>query len=121
HLLGVGAAVGLLLASAEASASNSLNPALSRLVLDHRCHASQVGGTGSFGDYVNAINNGNNVNVGRFNDDPAARAAYSSATVRDSCFPDSAAFKRLMNQWGFALAPTAMHSARTTGFGGFHF
>jgi hypothetical protein len=29
-------------------------------------------------------------------------------------------FKRLMNQWGFAFAPTAMHSARTTGYGGFH-
>jgi hypothetical protein len=25
-----------------------------------------------------------------------------------------------MNQYGFAFAPTAMHSARTTGFGGFH-
>ncbi|HEX7669740.1 MAG TPA: hypothetical protein VF395_09165 [Polyangiaceae bacterium] len=94
---------------------------MSRLVLDHRCNASQVGGTGSFGDYVAAINNGTNVNVGRFNDNPGDRAAYSSATGRDSCFPDSAAFKRLMNQWGFALAPTAMHSARTTGFGGFHF
>jgi hypothetical protein len=31
------------------------------------------------------------------------------------------AFKQLMAQWGFALAPAAMHSARTTGFGGFHF
>lgn len=26
-----------------------------------------------------------------------------------------------MNQWGIAFAPTAMHSARTVGFGGFHF
>jgi hypothetical protein len=26
-----------------------------------------------------------------------------------------------VNQWGFALAPTAMHTARTVGFGGFHF
>jgi hypothetical protein len=121
HLLGLGAAVGLLLASAAASASNSLNPALSRLVLDHRCNASNVGGSGTFTDYVAAVANSQNVNVGRFNDNPADRAAYSSATGRDSCFPDSAAFKRLMNQWGFVLAPTAMHSARTTGFGGFHF
>ncbi len=36
------------------------------------------------------------------------------------CLPDHAAFAKLMNQYGFALAPTAMHSARTTGFGGFH-
>ncbi|HMJ16119.1 MAG TPA: hypothetical protein VK524_32115, partial [Polyangiaceae bacterium] len=28
--------------------------------------------------------------------------------------------KQLVNQYGFAFAPTAMHSARTTGFGGFH-
>jgi hypothetical protein len=36
------------------------------------------------------------------------------------CQPDNAAFKRLLNQYAFAFAPTAMHSARTTGFGGFH-
>ena len=36
------------------------------------------------------------------------------------CQPDNAAFKRLVNQYAFAFAPTAMHSARTTGFGGFH-
>ncbi|MEO8906295.1 MAG: hypothetical protein ABI627_32625 [Polyangiaceae bacterium] len=36
------------------------------------------------------------------------------------CEPDNRAFKRLVNQLGFALAPSAMHSARTTGFGGFH-
>src|SRR5690606_26716542 len=34
---------------------------------------------------------------------------------------DSAAFKRLVNQWGFALAPNSMYPARTTGFGGFEF
>ena len=36
------------------------------------------------------------------------------------CLPDNQAFARLINQFGFALAPTAMHSARTTGYGGFH-
>jgi hypothetical protein len=35
------------------------------------------------------------------------------------CRPDNVAFKRLVNQLGFAFAPTAMHSARTTGYGGF--
>lgn len=33
--------------------------------------------------------------------------------------PDQAAFTRLINAYGFALAPEAFHSARTTGFGGF--
>jgi hypothetical protein len=36
------------------------------------------------------------------------------------CLPDNVAFKRLVNQLGFALAPTAMHTARTTGYGGFN-
>src|SRR5690348_1072271 len=36
------------------------------------------------------------------------------------CLPDDIAFKKLINQFGFALAPSAMHSARTTGFGGFN-
>lgn len=35
------------------------------------------------------------------------------------CKADNVAFKKLVNQLGFALAPTAMHSARTTGYGGF--
>jgi hypothetical protein len=34
--------------------------------------------------------------------------------------PDQVAFKRLINAYGFALAPEAFHGARTTGFGGFH-
>ena len=41
-------------------------------------------------------------------------------TSAQDCRPDNLAFKRLVNQLGFALAPTAMHSARTTGFGGFN-
>jgi hypothetical protein len=36
------------------------------------------------------------------------------------CTPDNAAFAKLVNQFGFAFAPTALHAARTTGFGGFH-
>jgi len=44
----------------------------------------------------------------------------TGATVSQACSPDQGAFKRLMSQYGFALAPTAMHSARTTGYGGFH-
>jgi hypothetical protein len=40
--------------------------------------------------------------------------------VSVSCSPDNVSFKRLISQYAFALAPTAMHSARTTGYGGFH-
>jgi len=35
------------------------------------------------------------------------------------CSYDDAAFKRIINQYGFAFAPLAMYPARTTGFGGF--
>ena len=49
--------------------------------------------------------------------DGAGRFEPSGA---QDCRPDNLAFKRLVNQLGFALAPNAMHSARTTGFGGFN-
>jgi hypothetical protein len=51
---------------------------------------------------------------GKWDDSPNA------AGVSTACAPDHAAFKRLISQYAFALAPTAMHSARTTGYGGFH-
>jgi hypothetical protein len=35
------------------------------------------------------------------------------------CVFDDAAFKRLINQYGFAFAPLAFYPARTTGYGGF--
>lgn len=120
HLIGLGTAACLLLAPGAVFADQSLNPALSRLVVDHRCNALNLNGpnaTGSDAEYLN----GAPTNVGRFNDTPADRAAYNAGTGRDSCFPNHVAFKQLMAQWGFALAPSAMHSARTTGFGGFHF
>jgi hypothetical protein len=36
-----------------------------------------------------------------------------------ACRPDNVAFKNLVSELGFAIAPTAFHPARTTGFGGF--
>lgn len=44
----------------------------------------------------------------------------SPGPTYNACQPDNVAFKQLVNQYGFAFAPTAMHSARTTGFGGLH-
>ena len=49
--------------------------------------------------------------------DGAGRFTPTSAA---NCKADNAAFKRLVNQLGFALAPSAMHAARTTGYGGFN-
>ncbi len=47
-------------------------------------------------------------------------AADGQSTTGVRCVRDDASFKRLINQYGFLIAPSAMHSARTTGFGGFH-
>ena len=35
------------------------------------------------------------------------------------CLPDNVAFKNMISELGFAVAPTAFHPARTTGIGGF--
>jgi hypothetical protein len=61
--------------------------------------------------------------VGRYNDVGSSPGVgtFQETTGRDACSPNHVAFKQLMAQWGFALAPAAMHTARTTGFGGFHF
>ena len=52
--------------------------------------------------------------------DGSGRFVPRSSDPSLRCLPDNVAFKRLVNQLGFALAPTAMHSARTTGYAGFH-
>jgi hypothetical protein len=44
--------------------------------------------------------------------------ALSGSVIQ--CQPNNTAFARLVNQLGAAIAPTAMHSSRTTGYGGFH-
>jgi len=106
-----------LLGSRE-GAAEPMDPALERLVMKP--------GRNADGDQLRPCNN---------SDPSVARGPYGSydpnadlvspeefeATGRfPACMPDNRAFKRLINQYAFALAPTAMHSARTTGFGGFH-
>ncbi|MCC6556217.1 MAG: hypothetical protein IT372_24925 [Polyangiaceae bacterium] len=44
---------------------------------------------------------------------------YNPASGYARCQTDDAAFAKLIAQYGAAVAPTAMHSARTTGYGGF--
>ena len=73
-----------------AAHADTMDPALERLVLDSSCQVQ----TGS-GIHVNPANGSK------------------------PCTPDNAAFAKLIAQYGFAIAPTAMHSARTTGYGGF--
>ncbi len=82
--------------------ADPLDPALERLVTDPRCHGGAgAASPGTFGEYT-----------------PTPPGIIDGRTT--PCSPDDAAFTKLISQYGFALAPTAMHSARTTGFGGFH-
>ncbi|HKY35958.1 MAG TPA: hypothetical protein VJN18_08470, partial [Polyangiaceae bacterium] len=79
-----------------------MDPALERLVIEPECQR----GKGQIGVW-----------------DDTPNPSWAPGTLPGgsaACQPDHAAFKRLINQFGFALAPTAMHSARTTGYGGFH-
>jgi hypothetical protein len=102
RLLGLAAGSLLCLASGLAFA-DPMDPAIERLVLDPNCWA------------------GGERNPGAINDRTSdAGDLLSGPGQRQQCAPDHAAFKKLISQLGFAFAPTAMHSARTTGFGGFH-
>lgn len=56
--------------------------------------------------------------LGQFRPQNITNTGSNSIGIR--CEPDDAAFTKMINQFGFAFAPTSMHSARTTGIGGFH-
>jgi hypothetical protein len=73
------------------AAADTMDPALARLVTDSSCRTTGVMG----GQY------------------------YDPRSNFTKCQTDDVAFAKLIAQYGFAIAPTAMHSARTTGFGGF--
>jgi hypothetical protein len=49
---------------------------------------------------------------------PCSNAGLYRAGTRP-CALDEASFKKLISQYGFAIAPLAMYPARTTGYGGF--
>lgn len=89
------AAAALFVASgtcAHVAGAASMDPALARLVTSDACRTGGPTGTGQY---------------------------YNPASGFARCTPDHAAFARLINQYGFAFAPPVMHSARTTGYGGF--
>jgi len=73
------------------AAADTMDPALARLVSDASCRVLGPNG----GLY------------------------YNPASGFGRCETDDASFAKLIAQYGFAVAPTAMHSARTTGYGGF--
>jgi hypothetical protein len=89
HLAAVAASVLCAASIASTACADSMDPALERFVHDPTSAAVPCGSNGSY------------------------------VAGAPACVFDHAAFKKLVNQYGFALAPMAMYTARTTGFAGF--
>ncbi|HTM46015.1 MAG TPA: hypothetical protein VL137_13735 [Polyangiaceae bacterium] len=105
RILAIASVVGALTAASFAQAE-PLNPTLSRLVVNPACQMGpNANGVPTYGTY----------NPGYL------RAGGDPLTQTGVCQADNDAFTRLISQWAFVVAPTAMHSARTTGYGGFDF
>lgn len=85
----------LVTAGATLAHADPMDPALERLVTNPECHDD----------------------LGRFTPENLDEDDFGGGQVR--CLADNAAFTKLISQYGFAFAPSAMHSARTTGIGGF--
>jgi hypothetical protein len=77
------------------AAADTMDPALNRLVTTTNCRISQTSSTGAPGVY------------------------YNPTSGFTPCGTNDGAFAQLIAQYGAAVAPSAMHSARTTGYGGF--
>ena len=85
------------LVSPRPAAADTMDPALGRLVVEPACRSNGTGG----GLYYN----------------PGYRP--TTKALPGFCRAKDADFAKLVAQYGFAIAPSAMHSARSTGFGGF--
>ncbi len=93
RLVGTVALLGV--AVPRTAAADTMDPALNRLVTTSNCRTTQTGTAGASGVFYNP----------------------TSGFV--PCGTNDGAFAQLIAQYGAAVAPSAMHSARTTGYGGF--
>jgi hypothetical protein len=95
RLLGWFASATVLLAAValpREAAADTMDPALGRFVTDSNCRVPSADGTGQY---------------------------YNPASGFQKCGTNDALFAKLIAQYGFAIASSAMHSARSTGYGGF--
>jgi len=105
RILAVASAIGSLTAALGAEAE-PLDPTLSRFVVNtDPVQDCQRPAGGVYGQY--------NPSYLRPGGDPTQALGV--------CIPDHDQFTRLISEWAFIVAPNAMHTARTTGYGGFHF
>ena len=89
-----GAALVVATAVPRVAAADTMDPALARLVTSSGCRTGggKAGGGGVY---------------------------YNPTSGFNPCGLDQAGFVQLISQYGAAIAPTGMHAARTTGYGGF--
>jgi hypothetical protein len=116
RLLATIASAAAVLASALCTSmayADQMDPAIERLTMPAQVR------TGPGVNDVLTINDGKCAPNGRFTGNPIVGGTKLDTAVI-ICRPNNTAFARLINQYGAAVAPTAMHSARTTGYGGFH-
>ncbi|MCC6646120.1 MAG: hypothetical protein IT374_11180 [Polyangiaceae bacterium] len=106
------ASLALLGAVSEAKA-DQMDPALERLTKPVILTPA-TGNPVTYGSCT-GLQSAPNVPTGRF---PGNITAGGLSGVAQ-CRPDNIAFARLINQYAMAIAPNAMHTARTTGYGGF--
>ena len=92
HITTAAVTLAILLAAAPAAADD-MDPAIGRFILEDSCRIGRA--ADGVGAYYNPISDFNR------------------------CRINNMAFAKLINQLGSAVAPTASHAARTTGFGGF--
>src|SRR4051794_14798666 len=88
----VGVALVGVTAAPRPAAADTMDPALARLVTTSGCRTAPNAAGGVY---------------------------YNPASKFVPCGTNDTAFAQLIAQYGAAIAPTGMHAARTTGFGGF--
>lgn len=112
------AVVSALVSSASTARADAMDPAIERLTKPFESAVDPNTGATITADQLTT--GGACISAGgRFIGNPTLKSG-GVANFVVQCRPDNIAFAKLINQYATAIAPTAMHSGRTTGFGGFH-
>lgn len=112
------AVVSALVSSASTARADSMDPAIERLTKPFESAVDPNTGATITADQL-TTGSACTLPGGRFIGNPTLNSG-GTANFVVQCRPDNVAFAKLINQYATAIAPTAMHSGRTTGFGSFH-
>ena len=107
------AALAALLGGVSEAKADQMDPALERLTKPVVLTPA-TGAPVTYGSCTGLQANPN-VPTGKF----PGNITAGNLTGVAQCKPDNLAFAKLINQYAMVIAPNAMHTARTTGYGGF--